>query len=152
MRNIGFRIGRLMLFALVVVGCAHRGQVSVNLTWEADPAVKGFNLYRAEEDPEHQGERMQSVDFQKLNKLEILASSGQIKNGKRIVTWIDTEVKPGHVYFYYSTSVDDFGKESTPSNYIRIVIPGEKAEPAVKEKISHSNDEASGSRRRETPA
>ena len=78
-------------------------QHSVDLSWDAAPAVVGYNVYRASQ---------AGGPYSKINP--VLDSS---------TTFTDSSVQSGQNYYYVTTSVDSTGAQSSYSNEIQVVIP-----------------------------
>jgi hypothetical protein len=76
---------------------------SVNLSWNAETSVAGYNLYRSTQ---------QSGPFTKLNPSLETAT-----------VYSDSNVTSGQTYYYAATAVDSNGVESTYSNIAQATIP-----------------------------
>jgi hypothetical protein len=79
--------------------------LAVDLSWDApsDPAISGFNIYRA---------TGSSSSFSRLNTSVTSPAS-----------YMDATVQAGITYQYYVTTVDSTGAESVPSNTATVVTP-----------------------------
>jgi hypothetical protein len=79
--------------------------LAVDLSWDApsDPAISGFNIYRA---------TGSSSSFSRLNTSVTSPAS-----------YMDATVQDGITYQYYVTTVDSTGAESVPSNTTTVVTP-----------------------------
>ena len=77
-------------------------QHSVSLSWKASTsAVVGYNVYRRG-----------TSGVVKINSVPVTAT-----------TFIDGTVQPGQTYFYVTKAVSPMGKESSPSNEVRVTVP-----------------------------
>jgi fibronectin type 3 domain-containing protein len=72
---------------------------SVNLHWQASPGATSYNIYR----------RTEGTEFQKIGSATT-------------VTYVDTPVPSGAVFYYGVTSVQD-NEESKISNVIKVEVP-----------------------------
>jgi hypothetical protein len=96
------------VFATTVQGLAGTGVATgshrADLTWqEGDTRVVGYNVYRG---------RVHGGPYQRINTA-LEASTN----------YTDFTVVAGYTYYYVTTGVDRFGKESPHSNEARAVIP-----------------------------
>jgi uncharacterized protein YfiM (DUF2279 family) len=78
-------------------------QHSVDLSWNAAPAVVGYNVYRASQ---------AGGPYSKINP--VLEAN---------TTFIDGSVQGGQNYYYVTTAVDSTGAQSAYSNEIQAAIP-----------------------------
>jgi len=76
---------------------------SVDLSWDASPAVAGYNVYRGSQP---------SGPFSKINSAL-----------DATITYTDTSVQAGSTYYYVATAVDSSGAESGYSAAVPVVIP-----------------------------
>ena len=78
-------------------------QHGVDLSWNAAPAVVGYNVYRASQ---------AGGPYSKINT--VLDAS---------TTFTDSSVQGGQNYYYVTTSVDSTGAQSSYSDELQVVIP-----------------------------
>jgi fibronectin type 3 domain-containing protein len=78
---------------------------SVTLTWDASPSptTSGYNIYRS---------TVSGGGYARINSSPVGSLS-----------YVDTTISGGAIYYYVATAVDVNGDESTPSNEMQVIIP-----------------------------